>query len=79
MAHEIKVRIPGDVRQLMDSWFVTIEPPYWYLRCRFCDLRRHLPWDARWRTDEALKSLLTHSQDCRRNRHDVEQNRSMSW
>jgi hypothetical protein len=61
---EFKVKAPADIRQLMPWWFVTIEPPYWYLRCRSCDLRRHLPWDARWRTPEAHEFLLQHGKRC---------------
>ena len=61
---EIKVKIPGDICQLMDRWFVTLEPPYWYLRCRHCNLRRYLPWDARLRTEEAHATLLAHGQEC---------------
>jgi len=56
----IKVKVPADIRQLMECWYVTLEPPYWYLRCRNCDLRRHLPWDARLRTQEAHELLLQH-------------------
>ena len=46
------------------SIVVTLEPPYWYLRCRGCDLRRHLPWDARLRTQEAHELLLQHGKEC---------------
>jgi hypothetical protein len=40
-----KVKIPGDVYALAQWWFVELQPPYWYRRCRGCDVRRFLPWD----------------------------------
>jgi hypothetical protein len=61
---EIKVPIPGDIRQLMRCWFVKLEPPYWYLRCRHCNQRFHLPWDPRLRTQEAHEILLAHGKQC---------------
>ena len=57
---ECKVKIPGDVMQLYDQFFITLERPYWYLRCRACNKRWHLPWDARWRTEDAVQQLVDH-------------------
>jgi RNase P subunit RPR2 len=60
-----RVKIPGDVMQLMRlGFFVTLEPPYWYLRCRHCNQRFYLPWDARLRTEEAHEILLAHGKQC---------------
>jgi hypothetical protein len=57
----IRVKIPGDVAQLRKlGFFVTLEPPYWYLRCRHCNERFHLPWDPRLRTADAHEKLLAH-------------------
>jgi hypothetical protein len=49
---------PADIRQLMEWWRVTPRPPYWYLRCSHCDLRRNL------RTQEAHEMLPQHGQKC---------------
>ena len=66
-----QIKVPTDIRLLMKlGWFVTIEPPYWYLRCRRCGLRRHLPWDIRLRTKEAHDLLCQHGKQCAG--HDVE-------
>jgi hypothetical protein len=64
MTDWVRVKVPGDVYELMRWWFVTLEPPYWYLRCRGCDLRRFLPWDARLRTQTAHEELLQHGKAC---------------
>jgi hypothetical protein len=61
---KFEVKCPSDIHQLMRWWFITLEPPYWYLRCRGCGLRRHLPWDARLRTHEAHELLLQHGREC---------------
>jgi hypothetical protein len=57
----IRVKIPGDIAQLMKlSFHLSLEPPYWYLRCKHCNQRFHLPWDPRLRTQEAHEILLAH-------------------
>ena len=59
-----KVKVPGDIYQLADCWHVSVEPPYWYLRCRGCDQREYLPWDARMRIQDAVEGLLRHGREC---------------
>jgi hypothetical protein len=61
---EIKVKISGDTAQLMRWWFITCEPPYFYLRCRNCDRREFLPWDPRLRTQTAHEILVQHGREC---------------
>lgn len=61
---KIDVKISGDIAQLMRWYFVTLEPPYWYLRCHACDCRHHLPWDERIRTQEAHETLVRHGRRC---------------
>jgi hypothetical protein len=63
---EFRVKAPADIRQLMRWWFITLEPPYWYLRCRRCGLRRYLPWDLRLRTQEVHELLIRHGTECAR-------------
>jgi hypothetical protein len=59
-----KVKMPGDVYALAQWWFIELQPPYWYCRCRGCDARYFLPWDERWRTRDAVDALLEHGKDC---------------
>jgi hypothetical protein len=64
-----KVKIPSDIHQLLKWYFVTIEPPYWYLRCRGCDQRNYVPWDARLRTQDAIETLRRHGEACCESHH----------
>src|SRR5262249_43835026 len=57
---ECKVKFHGDGRQLRGKFFITLEPPYWYLRCITCNRRWYLPWDSRMRTDDAMQQLIDH-------------------
>lgn len=68
-----KVKIPGDVMQLHGKFFITLEPPYWYLRCVACNKRWHLPWDARWRTEGAFQQLVDHGKQ-----HNMMSSRSLA-
>ncbi len=60
----VKVRVSADIGELMRFYFVTCEPPYFYLRCQRCDQREFLPWDPRLRTREAHDLLLLHARQC---------------
>jgi hypothetical protein len=59
-----RVKIPSDVLQLTQWYFVKLEPPYWYLRCCHCGQRQYLPWDERLRTETALATLIEHGSHC---------------
>jgi hypothetical protein len=64
-SHWLKVKVPGDMVRLMRWCWLSIEPPYWYLRCKACDRRYSLPWDVRQRTAEAIEILTQHDgRDC---------------
>jgi hypothetical protein len=64
MTAAVKVRVGADIASLIRYYFIDCEPPYFYGRCRSCDKREFLPWDARLRTQEAHELLLQHGKEC---------------
>ena len=59
-----RVKVPADVALLSEFYWIKLEPPYWYLRCCYCDQRQLLPWDEQRRTKTAIAMLTEHGQQC---------------
>ena len=64
MRTTISVKIPQDVLALDQHFDVSLQPPYWYLRCWRCGETSYLPWDPVTRTKHAVQVLLDHGRAC---------------